>query len=360
MNTDPRYSRQIILPEIGPGGQERLARARVLVVGAGGLGCPALQYLAGAGVGAIGIADPDCVDVSNLQRQTLYATADAGRPKAEAAREKLLALNPGIAVNAHAVAVTEQNVLGLFSDYDMVLDGTDNFGAKFLLNDAGVKAGKPVIYGAIQGFDGQVSVFGAAGGPCYRCLHPQPPEGLVPNCAQAGVIGALAGIVGAVQAMEAVKLAVDGPSFEPLAGRLWLIDARTMETRVLGIKKRPDCPACSRPREEIVLQAASPVCSLAMAGEIACAAARDMKDVAFFDVRELQEWEAGHIPDAHHLPLSVLQRNLAAFAPPAGKTCVLYCQRGQRSKKAAEMLLAAGYRDIVSLGGGFEAWCRET
>lgn len=354
-----RYNRQISLPEVGAEGQSRLANARILVVGAGGLGCPALLYLAGAGIGLIGIADPDVVDISNLQRQVLFTSDDSGRHKAEAAREKLLRLNPEIKINAYATAVTEQNALGFFSDYDIVIDGTDNFSAKYLLSDAGVKSEKPVIYGAIQGFDGQVSVFDASLGPCYRCLYPYPPESAVQNCAEAGVIGALAGIVGTVQAMETIKFIIGDPSFALLAGKLWLIDTRNMETRILGIKKHPDCPVCSRAKKDIVLQSASPVCGLTIARDATIAEAKAMKERIFFDVRELQEWESGHIEGAHHLPLSLLQKNLATFSPPTGKTCVLYCQRGPRSQKAAELLLAAGFIDIVYLRGGFAAWREE-
>jgi adenylyltransferase/sulfurtransferase len=354
MNQETRYSRQIILPEIGAAGQDSLAAARVLVVGAGGLGCPALQYLAGAGVGTIGIIDPDSVDISNLQRQTLYKTSDAGMPKAAVARERVLQLNPDITVNAYIEELTDKNVLGLFSGYDVIIDGTDNFAAKFLINDAAVKTGRPVVYGAIQGFDGQVSVFGAAQSPCYRCLYPQPPEGIVLNCAEAGVIGALAGIVGSAQAMEAIKLIVRDPSFVPLSGKLWLIDVRTMETRIVKIPKRKDCTVCSRPAAEITLPSYSPVCSAAMVVEVDC---NGITDAILIDVRELPEWEAGHIAGALHLPLSVLQKNPDTFTPPEnGKTCVLYCQRGQRSRRAAEILLNAGYQDIFSLKGGYEAW----
>jgi len=354
MSQKTRYSRQIIMPEIGPKGQERLAAARVLVVGAGGLGCPALQYLAGAGVGAIGIIDHDVVDISNLQRQTLYKTDDAGLPKAAAAKERILQMNPDIIVNAYPEELTDKNVLGLFSGYDIIVDGTDNFAAKFLINDAAVKTGKPVVYGAIQGFDGQVSVFDAARGPCYRCLYPQPPAAAVLNCAQAGVIGALTGITGSVQAMEAIKLIVCDPSFMPLVGKLWLIDVRTMETRTVKIPQRRDCPVCSRPAAEITLPSYSPVCSAAVVLERDC---DDIKDAVIIDVRELSEWEAGHIEGARHLPLSVLQKNPATFvAPENGQACILYCQHGKRSRKAAEILLNAGHRNIFSLKGGYAAW----
>ncbi|MFH1157329.1 MAG: HesA/MoeB/ThiF family protein [Pseudomonadota bacterium] len=240
-----RYSRQTLLPEIGDAGQERLAAARVLVVGAGGLGCPVLQYLAGAGIGTIGIIDPDTVDISNLQRQTLYKTEDAGSLKASLAKERLLQLNPGITMNAYPEELTDKNAPELFSGYDVIVDATDNFAAKFLIGDTAVKTGKPVVYGSVQGFDGQVSVFDAARGPCYRCLHPRLPTAPLPNRSEARVIGAMAGIVGSVQAMEAIKLVVNDSSFHPLIGKLWMVNALTMETNVISIPKRRNCPACS-------------------------------------------------------------------------------------------------------------------
>lgn len=354
MDQNARYSRQLVMSEIGAAGQERLAAARVLVVGAGGLGCPVLQYLAGAGIGTIGIIDPDTADISNLQRQTLYKTSDAGLPKAAVAKERILQLNPEIIVNSYPEELTAKNVLGLFSGYDIIVDGTDNFAAKFLINDAAVKTGKPVVYGAIQGFDGQAAVFNAAHGPCYRCLYPQPPASPVLNCAEAGVVGALAGIIGSVQAMEVVKLVVNDPSFTTLAGKLWLMDARTMEARTVRISKRPDCGACARPAAEITLQSYSPACSAALVTEIDC---HGMAGALIIDVRELPEWEAGHIEGAQHLPLSVLQKNPDTFTPlDNGKNCVLYCQRGHRSRKAAEILLRSGRRNIFSLTGGYEAW----
>lgn len=353
-----RYHRQEILAEIGIAGQEKLAAARVLVVGAGGLGCPVLHYLAGAGIGTLGIIDPDTIDISNLQRQILYTTADAGKPKAVVAAERLLQLNPDIKVNAYAEELTAQNVLGLFGDYDVIVDGTDNFTAKFLINDAAVKTAKPVVYGAIQSFDGQVAIFDAARGACYRCLHPEPPQGMILNCAEAGVIGALAGIIGTVQAMEVIKLIVAHDTFQPLIGRLWMMDTRSMQTRTLHIPKQSNCPVCARPPQEIILQNYSSVCSAVMVKEIDCTEMKLMADSVMIDVRERHEWEAGHIEGATHLPLSLLRHNLNSFTPPNdGKTCIIYCQKGGRSKQAAEMLLRAGFNNIRSLKGGYEAFC---
>lgn len=357
MIKDQRYSRQSVLAEVGPAGQERLSRARVLVVGAGGLGCPALQYLAGSGVGVIGIVDPDTVDVSNLHRQTLYATQDQGKPKVDVAKERLLQLNPDIAVRSYHELLTDKNALALMSGYDVVLDGTDNFAARFLINDAAVKAGLPVVYGAIQGFDGQVSVFDASHGPCYRCLYSRPPESAVMNCAEAGVIGALAGIIGTVQAMEAIKLIVGDASFSPLVGRLWMVDTRTMETRIIKVPKKKDCTVCSRPAADIVLPAYSPACRPDEPKEVTCDEIDDFDDVLMVDVRELHEWDAGHIEGAQHLPLSALSRDISTFSSVRKGPCILYCQRGQRSLKAAEILREAGYRDIFSLKGGYTAWC---
>lgn len=353
-----RYSRQEILAEIGEAGQKKLSAARVLVVGAGGLGCPVLQYLAGAGIGTLGIVDHDSVDISNLQRQVLYTMEDQGQLKAISAKERLLKLNPDITINAYPEVLTEKNVLGLFSGYDIVVDGTDNFAAKFLINDAAVKTGKAVVCGAIQGFEGQVSVFDATRGPCYRCLHPQPPQGVILNCAEAGVVGALAGIVGTVQAMEVIKLVVGHNSFQPLIGRLWMVDAHTMETRTLSIPKQKGCPACSKAVAEITLQNYSAVCSAIIVEDIDCSAVDALAGAALVDVRERSEWEVGHIRGAQHLPLSILQKNPEAFQPPEkGRPCILYCQKGGRSRKAAEILLTAGFSNIRSLKGGYEAWC---
>ena len=352
-----RYDRQEILAEIGPAGQKKLAVARVLVVGAGGLGCPALQYMTGAGIGALGIIDDDSVDISNLQRQVLFTTEDQGKKKAAVARERLLQLNPDITIHAHVEKLSKENVLGFFSNYDLIIDSTDNFATKFLINDAAVKTGKPVVYGAIESFEGQVSVFDATRGPCYRCLHPQQPQSQVLNCAETGVIGALAGIVGSVQAMEVIKLIVDNKSFNPLIGTLWMIDARTMETRTLNIPKQKDCLVCSKPPVKIVLQNSSPVCAATMVMEIDSHDMAKRHDVITIDVRELSEREGGYINGSLHIPLAVLQKNINTFSQPeGGKICVLYCQKGTRSKKAAEWLMTAGFKNIYSLKGGFEAW----
>lgn len=355
-----RYRRQTALPEIGIAGQRKISSARVLVIGAGGLGCPVLQYLAGAGISRIGIVDFDRVDISNLQRQTLYTTNDAGKKKAEAAKAHLSVLNPDIDIEAYPYALTPENVTGIFSGYDIIVDGTDNFAAKYLINDTAVKTGKLVIFGAIQGFDGQIAVFNAAGNACYRCLYPSEPVVPVMNCAEAGVIGALAGIIGSMQAMEVIKIIVGDASFSPLAGRIMTIDARTMESRTVRISKRPDCPICSKNPDTVVISNHSAVCSAAIPRDIERASARKLKNALFIDVRERSEWDAGHIEGAKHLPLSALRLNTELFADLGilGE-CVLYCQRGARSRQAAEILLNAGYTDIYNLSGGYEDWCKQ-
>ena len=238
MDNKDRYKRHLVLPEIGNEGQEKISRASVLCIGAGGLGCPALLYLAAAGVGRIGIVDFDKVDETNLQRQVLFTTDDLNRNKAEVAKERLSKLNPDIEINAVPEELDNKNAEGLFSGYDIIIDGSDNFETKFLINDVAVKTGKPFIYGSILGFDGQVSVFNYNDGPCYRCLFPQAPEGHIPNCAEAGVIGAVAGIIGTTQVMEAIKITVGHESFEPLSGKLWTIDLHTMENRLLQLPQK--------------------------------------------------------------------------------------------------------------------------
>lgn len=355
MNTD-RYNRQIILPEIGGEGQRRLTTAKVLVVGAGGLGCPVLQYLAAAGIGLLGIIDHDRIDITNLQRQILFNTSDAGQPKAQIAQNRLQALNPDITIKAYPEELSDRNASELFAAYDVIVDCTDSFSAKFLINDVAVKLGKAVVYGAIQGFEGQVAVFDAAQGPCYRCLHPRPPRGVILNCAESGVIGALAGMIGTIQAMEVIKLIIGHESFQSLYGNLLIIDSKTMEVSHLTIPKNGNCPVCSLSAAEIVPHYTSPVCFSAIVREIDNSDLPTLSGCVMIDVREHEEWDQGHIPEALHLPLSALNRDPEIFKPYRHDSCVLYCQRGLRSQKAAEILLQAGFSDIYSLKGGFEAW----
>ncbi|TNE32311.1 MAG: molybdenum cofactor biosynthesis protein MoeB [Alphaproteobacteria bacterium] len=348
-----RYSRQTILPEITEEGQKKLSAAHILCIGAGGLGCPALLYLAAAGVGHLGIVDFDTVEESNLQRQILFSTDQTGQNKAAAARDKLIALNPDIEVTAYTEELTEGNAENIFSGYDIIIDGTDNFAAKFLINDTAIKCGKPLIYGSISGFEGQVSVFNLHGGPCYRCLYPAPPQSYVPNCAEAGVIGAVAGLVGTQQALQAIQVAVADKSFAPLTGKLWMIDAHDMQTQCLTLPKNPFCSVCCQPKDKIVLEYSSPVCGLI--SEVTPEQARENRQAVFIDVRETHEWQAGHIAEAQHIPLSLLSQN---NIPDLPRDCdlVLYCRSGKRSVTAARILLADGYMNVYSMAGGYEAW----
>ena len=348
-----RYQRQTILPEIGPEGQEKISNASVLCIGAGGLGSPALLYLAAAGVGRIGIVDFDDVDETNLQRQVLFAESQRGENKTKAAKDRLSALNSTIEIQAYPEELTDQNAADLFKDYDVIIDGTDNFAAKFLINDAALKTGKPFIYGSILGFNGQLSVFGAPDDPCYRCLFPEAPDEHVPSCAEAGVIGAVAGLVGTAQAMEAIKLIVGHESFIPLAGTLWTIDTRTMETKSLSLSKNPDCPACSKERDDIPLRYASPVCGIT--SELTPDQVRKAENALIIDVRENEEWETGHIEGAQHLPLSRLMEGENPDLD-AQKDIILYCQHGIRSLHAAQILKNQGFLHVSSLAGGYKAW----
>lgn len=351
MNKSLRYQRQTALPEIGTHGQTKLQQAKVLVVGAGGLGCAALQYLAAAGIGTLGIVDDDVVDESNLQRQVLYKNSDIGKQKALRAKEYLQELNPDIMLHAFTTRLTAENALNLFQGYDIVLDATDNFSAKFLINDAAIKSGKRVVYGAINGFEGYAAVFGAKTFACYRCLHPTPPTASVQNCAEAGVIGALAGIVGSVQAFETIKLIVADPSFEMLEGRLWVFDAKNMTSQTLRINQKENCISCSNPTNTIVLEQ-STACGMPPVQEITWHDLRT-EDV-LIDVREQHEWDQGHVAGAHHLPLSKLNADINLFQHDTTATrCVFYCQRGLRSRAAVERLLAAGHKNICSLTGGY-------
>ena len=344
-----RYERQISLDEIGEVGQEKLSHASVLCIGAGGLGCPALLYLAAAGVGRIGIVDFDVVDESNLQRQVLYNHDDLGKNKAECAKIRLNALNSDIQIDAYPARLMSESVVTLFENYDLILDGTDNFETKYLINDAAVKYGKPFIYGSILRFEGQVSVFNYQDGPCYRCLFEDAPREAVPTCGEAGVIGAVAGIVGMVQAMEAIKLILDDPSFEILSGKLWSINTKSMESRIFHLPKDPRCSVCSIDKKEIILQSSSPN------QEISAEDAQSVKDTIFLDVRELHEWDAGHIEGARHFPLSALLQGAVPDIAP-GERLIVYCQAGVRSQQAIGIMAQKGFTDLTNLAGGYEAW----
>ncbi len=365
-----RYARQMVLKEVGLEGQKKLAAARVLIVGMGGLGAPAALYLAAAGIGSIGLIDADQVDVSNLQRQIIYDSSDQGRDKVTRAAARLQALNPDVHVAAYPTRLTAANAIEIASPYDIILDGSDNFSTKYLLNDLAYKLGKPLVYGSILRWEGQASVFWAPHGPCYRCLFPEPPEAYVPSCAEAGVIGAMAGIIGSVQALEVVKLIINGSeqssqdSLEPLIGRLFHLRALTMETRRLSLAKNPECPCCSKAPKDIVLRdLEAALCDTPGAKEIPDFGASDLtdgdrwRDFIPLDIRENQEWLSGHLPEAHHWPLSKLQEVLLPELPTTrSKPLLVYCQSGIRSRRALQILRAAGWQNLAHFSDGFGAW----
>ncbi|MBN8532292.1 MAG: HesA/MoeB/ThiF family protein [Alphaproteobacteria bacterium] len=364
MNINARYARQTVLAELGEEGQKKLLTSSVLCIGAGGLGSPALQYLAAAGIGRIGLVDDDTVDVSNLQRQVLFREEDQGKPKASAAAAALSRLNSSCHVEPYHERFQASNAERLVRNYDVILDGTDNFASKFLINDACMKYGKPLVYGSILGFEAQVSVFWAKHGPCYRCLYPRPPGGHVPNCAEAGVIGAMAGIAGSVQALEAVKMALGlawckEKQLEPLLGRLWMLDARTMQSRRLDVPKRPACAICSARPEKIALEDAGAACTSKSGVRPVQAdeAVRMVGKACFIDVRETPELASGKVPEALHIPLWTLLNDEGALGDISPKTPVIvYCQHGIRSLTAASHLLALGFTNVSHIAGGIVRW----
>jgi len=356
MGDNTRYSRQTVLPEIGVSGQEQISGASVLCIGAGGLGCPALLYLAAAGVGRIGIVDFDRVDESNLQRQILFDVDQVGDNKAIAAKARLSALNPDVTINAYPERLTDQNAEDLFAQYDLIIDGTDNFASKYLINDCAVKTGKPFIYGSILGFEGQVSVFNYNDGPCYRCLFPHAPTGHIPNCAEAGVIGAVAGIIGTMQAVEAIKIIVEHDSFQILSGTLHCLDTRSMSSKTLNLPRDEDCAVCSINTHDIVLEKnALGACDLTSEIDVAGLVSTD---AVIIDVREDNEWAAGHIKGAKHFALSrMVDGNYPDF--PHQDSIVLYCQKGMRSIQAAQVLQSHGWKNVHSLRGGYDAFLQD-
>lgn len=363
-----RYSRHLIIPEVGVEGQKRLKAARVLLVGAGGLGSPNALYLAAAGVGTLGIVEADVVDVTNLQRQVLHGTKDVGRKKLDSARERIRDMNPHVKVIAHDAWLTSENALEILSGYDLVVDGTDNFATRYLVNDACVLLGKVNVYGSIFRFEGQSTVFCTADGPCYRCLYPEPPPpGMVPSCAEGGVLGILPGLVGLVQATEAVKL-ITGVG-EPLVGRLLLVDALGMEFRTVKLRKDPRCPACGTRELRALIdyqqfcgirgaepeQAADGVPAITV-GELD-ARRRRQDDFDLIDVREPHEWEIGRIEGARLAPLSTFAEALRTF--DSARDLVVYCRSGVRSAKAVRQLQEAGFRRVWNLEGGILRWSEE-
>lgn len=364
-----RYVRHITLPNVGRQGQMRLKSTRVLVIGTGGLGSPVCLYLAAAGVGVIGLVDFDRVESSNLQRQVVHGTSTIGEAKVESARRRLLDLNPDIRVIAHDCALTPDNALQLVGEYDLVVDGTDNFATRYLLNDACVLLERPLVYGALHRFDGQMSVFNYQNGPCYRCLYPKsPPAELSPNCNAGGVIGVLPGVVGLIQATEAVKLILG--IGEPLVGRLMRFDALAMKFSEVRFKRRPDCPACSPARRDRTLQVEAPVACAATAApeeatpaemlisplQLQLALARG-EDLQLLDVREPNELEVCRLPGAINVPLGELAERLHEL--DRERPLCLICYGGPRAERAARQLLGAGFERMQVLQGGMKAWARD-
>jgi molybdopterin/thiamine biosynthesis adenylyltransferase/rhodanese-related sulfurtransferase len=351
-----RYARHLVLPEVGEAGQQKLKSASVLIVGAGGLGSPVSMYLAAAGVGRIGLADFDKVDVTNLHRQILYGTSNVGMPKLEAAGNRLRDLNPEITIETIESAITSENALEIFRRYDVIVDGTDNFPTRYLVNDACVLTGKPNVYGSIFRFDGQASVFYAREGPCYRCLYPEPPPpNLVPSCAEGGVLGVLPGVIGTIQATETIKL-ITGLG-EPLIGRLLLFDALRMEFRPLRLRKDPDCAICGEHPTITQLIDYEGFCNPADIGEVTPAQLAKLTDAVLIDVREPYEWNQGHLDGATLIPMGQLHRSLDSI--PRDRDVILYCRSGSRSAHALEMLRGAGYHRAKHLKGGILAWQRD-
>ncbi|MCI0455618.1 MAG: molybdopterin-synthase adenylyltransferase MoeB [Gemmataceae bacterium] len=359
-----RYSRHLIMPEVGLDGQLKLKQAKVLLIGTGGLGAPLGLYLAAAGVGRIGLVDFDKVDFTNLQRQVTFGTRDVGRPKIEAARARLSDLNPEIEIVAHETKLTSDNALDLLRDYDIVVDGTDNFPTRYLVNDACVLLGKPNVYGSIFRFEGQATVFALPDGPCYRCLYPEPPPpGLVPSCAEGGVLGVLPGIVGAIQANETIKLILG--SGEPLKGRLLLFDALQMRFRELRLRKNPGCPVCgTHPTVTKLIdyeefcgirgEEARPAVSVPEMTPVELKAKLDAgEDIFILDVREPHEFQICHL-NGHLIPLGELPRRVHEL--DSARPIVAHCRSGGRSAKAVDFLQKAGFRKVWNLKGGILAW----
>ena len=365
-----RYSRHLIIPDVGMAGQKRLKNAKVLCVGAGGLGSPALLYLAAAGVGTLGVIDFDIVDESNLQRQIIHGQSDVGRPKAESAAASIKEINPLVDVVVHNEALSNDNVMDIFAGYDLIVDGTDNFATRYMVNDAAVLLGKPYVWGSIYRFDGQASVFWAEHGPCYRCLYPEPPPpGMVPSCAEGGVLGVLCASIGSIQVNEAIKL-LTGIG-EPLVGRLMIYDALEMTYRTVKVRKDPECPLCGKnPTITELVEDYEAFCG-AISEEAADAAkdstisAQELKtmlegdDIFLVDVREPNEYEIVSIPGATLIPKGEFLSGEALERLPQDKKVVLHCKSGARSAEALAIVKNAGFSDAVHLGGGVLAWVNQ-
>jgi sulfur-carrier protein adenylyltransferase/sulfurtransferase len=363
-----RYSRHLIMPEVGMEGQQKLKAARVLCIGAGGLGSPLTLYLGAAGVGTLGIVDFDVVDYTNLQRQIIHTTADVGRKKLDSAAEKLKAINPFLNIRKFETKLSSENALELFRDFDIIADGTDNFPTRYLVNDACVLTGKPNVYGSIFRFEGQTSVFATAGGPCYRCLYSEPPPpGLVPSCAEGGVLGILPGLVGVIQATEVIKLILG--KGDPLIGRLLLVDALGMKFRELKLRKNPDCPACGTHRTITKLIDYNEFCGIRgeeksqekpVEAGISEIQVEELKrrldageDLFVLDVREPHEYQICNI-NGHLIPLGDLPKRVHEL--DSSREIVAHCRSGVRSAKAVTFLQQAGFKKVHNLAGGILAW----
>ncbi|MFJ9518213.1 adenylyltransferase/sulfurtransferase MoeZ [Kitasatospora sp. NPDC101801] len=365
-----RYSRHLIIPDVGMAGQKRLKNAKVLCVGAGGLGSPALMYLAAAGVGTLGIVEFDVVDESNLQRQIIHGQSDIGRSKGESARESVQEINPYVNVILHEERLDNDNVMEIFSGYDLIVDGTDNFATRYLVNDAAVLLGKPYVWGSIYRFDGQASVFWAEHGPCYRCLYPEaPPAGMVPSCAEGGVLGVLCASIGSIQVTEAIKLLAG--IGEPLVGRLMIYDALEMNYRQVKIRKDPDCALCGENPTVTELIDYEAFCGVVSEEAQAAAAGSTItskqlkawqdedEDIFLVDVREPGEYEIVSIPGAVLIPKNEFLMGNALETLPQDKKIVLHCKSGVRSAEVLAVLKSAGFSDAVHLGGGVLGWVNQ-
>ena len=366
-----RYSRHLIIPDVAMAGQQRLMNAKVLCVGAGGLGSPALMYLAAAGVGTLGIVEFDTVDESNLQRQIIHGQSDIGKSKAISAKEKIAEINPHVNVIVHELRLDTDNVMEIFSQYDLIVDGTDNFATRYLVNDACVLLKKPYVWGSIYRFDGQASVFWAEYGPCYRCLYPEPPPpGMVPSCAEGGVLGVLCASIGSIQTTETIKL-IAGIG-EPLIGQLMIYDALEMSYRKIKVRKDPKCPLCSdKPTQTALLPDYEAFCGvLSDAAEVAVKdstisvtelkAKIDNKDkFLLIDVREPSEFEIVKIPGAVLIPKQGFLDGSALAGLPQDKPIILHCKSGVRSAECLAILKSAGFADATHVSGGVVAWAKQ-
>ena len=365
-----RYSRHLIIPDVAMDGQKRLKNAKVLCVGAGGLGSPSLMYLAAAGVGTLGIVEFDTVDESNLQRQIIHGQSDIGRSKAQSARDSVLEINPYVNVILHEERLDSENVMELFSQYDLIVDGTDNFATRYLVNDACVLLNKPYVWGSIYRFDGQASVFWSEYGPCYRCLYPEPPPpGMVPSCAEGGVLGVLCGSIGAIQVTEAIKL-LTGIG-EPLVGRLMIYDALEMSYRTVKVRKDPECAVCGKNPTVTELIDYEAFCGAV--SEEAIEAAKDStimprtlkewidkgENIAIIDVREPAEYEIVSIDGATLIPKGEFLLGEALAKLPQDKRIVLHCKSGMRSAECLAIVKSAGFADAVHVGGGVIGWVNQ-